>query len=61
MNGPSIVNNQSVATISFDWHNQGLGDFNADGHSDVLWRHSLRPGGDVADGRRHHHVQHRGG
>jgi hypothetical protein len=40
MNGPIIANNQAVANVSLDWHNQGLGDFNADGHSDVLWRHS---------------------
>ena len=37
MNGSQITNNQSVATISNDWHNEGVGDFNGDGRADVLW------------------------
>ena len=38
MNGAQIVANTSVATPGNDWHVADVGDYNADGHSDILWR-----------------------
>ena len=38
MNGAQIAANQSVANLGLYWHVLGTGDFNADGHSDVLLR-----------------------
>ncbi len=39
MNGSQIVSNQVVGTVSSSWHELGVGDFNADGRTDVLLRH----------------------
>ena len=40
MDGANIVSNQSIATPSNAWKIQDVGDYNADGFSDVLWRHN---------------------
>jgi FG-GAP-like repeat len=40
MNGRQVQTEGAVqhAPVTTDWHVQGIGDFNGDGNSDVLWR-----------------------
>jgi hypothetical protein len=40
MNGQTVTDEGAVAhaPVTDDWHVQGVGDFNGDGNSDVLWR-----------------------
>jgi FG-GAP-like repeat len=40
MNGQQVLAEGAVqhAPVTTDWHFQGIGDFNGDGNSDVLWR-----------------------
>ena len=38
MNGNGLAAQQTVAAIPNQWHVQEVGDFNGDGHSDILWR-----------------------
>ncbi len=40
MNGQTVTDEGAVAhaPVTDDWHVQGIGDFNGDGNSDVLWR-----------------------
>jgi len=40
MNGQQVQAEGAVAhaPVTADWHVQGIGDFNGDGNSDVLWR-----------------------
>ena len=45
MNGSQILANPIVSLVPTDWTIAGVGDFNADGMSDILWRES---GGSVA-------------
>ena len=35
-----IASDAAVANLGLDWHVLGVGDFNADGHSDVLLWHN---------------------
>jgi hypothetical protein len=46
MNGTGLSASRYLDPISEDWQVQGLGDFNGDGKTDVLWRNQ-GPGGDV--------------
>ncbi len=41
----SIVNSASLGNITTSWHIKGSGDYNADGHDDILWEN-------LADGSR---------
>jgi len=40
MDGTSISGTRSPGAVGTDWTIVGVGDFNADGKADILWRHS---------------------
>jgi len=41
MNGNSIQSSESINTVAdLNWKIAGVGDFDGDGKSDILWRHA---------------------
>jgi hypothetical protein len=38
MNGANVASEAPVRTVSLDWELAGIGDYNGDGRSDILWR-----------------------
>ena len=40
MNGSVVENSVRVNTVPTDWEVAGNGDYNGDGKSDILWRHT---------------------
>ncbi len=44
MDGPNLIRDEHIATVSDDlsWKIVGVGDFNGDGKSDILWHHQQR-------------------
>jgi hypothetical protein len=47
MDGTGISNARYLDPISEDWQVQGLGDFNGDGKTDVLWRNMTSASADA--------------
>jgi hypothetical protein len=41
MNGTQYVGQAYLGTVGTDWQLAGLGDFNGDGKTDILWRHTV--------------------
>jgi hypothetical protein len=48
MNGTGLAGARHLDPITEDWQVQGLGDFNGDGKTDILWRNQ-GPGGDAGN------------
>ncbi|MGD0368277.1 MAG: VCBS repeat-containing protein, partial [Acidobacteriaceae bacterium] len=40
MNGTTLTSSGSLGYVSSDWSIAGVGDFNGDGKSDILWQNS---------------------
>jgi len=38
MDGTTFAGSVSPGYVALDWQNAGTGDFNRDGHTDLLWR-----------------------
>ena len=38
MNGTNVIGSSSLGNPGPSWHAVGTGDFNADGHADILWQ-----------------------
>ena len=40
MNGTNVIGGGSLGNPGPSWHVMGVGDYNNDGHSDILWQNS---------------------